>query len=321
MPITVPFKWLLPELRGGGRGGGEQRKWGEPHGAARAPAALPPQPAPRPLSSSSREPERLVQGLAARGPQDQVTVLLFGLEGLLPDRAVPIMCPPRYVYTFIFFEPLSAGVRPRPRALRPCRSLREAGVVAAEMFPAPAAAGRVAPVSAMPLGLELCHGVGGTPAQRGGASVTPPSPTRLLPEDASGPVFLPHTPRPPASQGHDACHVVEMREEGKQGLAGGPGALSTASRPGGARGSLSAQPTLVAGGGLILFTFYLGHFKPLRKSRNSTVNLVLLASLVCSIPLPTLCLPCDLEANPRPCSISSVNVAVRVFKKRGQIHF
>lgn len=121
----------------------------------------------------------------------------------------------------------------------------------------------------------------------------------------------------PASPGHDACHVLEMRED-RPVL---PEHFSPPPALGGARGSPSERPTPAAGRGLIFFTSYLGHFEPLRKSRNGTVSFVLLASLVRSVPLPALCLPCDLEANPRHCSISSVNVSVCVCEKRGQIHF
>lgn len=210
------------------------------------------------------------------------------------------------VSIFIFFESLSPGVRPRPRALplgrrgdvpRPRLQQDRRLRVPRRPWDWSCAMGDPGPARGRRCDSSLTDAA--SPGRRKWSSL-PASPPGL-----------------PASQGHDACHVLEMRE-GRPVL---PEHFSPPPALGGARGSPSEQPTPAAGRGLIFFTSYLGHFEPLRKSRNGTVSFVLLASLVRSVPLPALCLLCDLEANPRHCSISSVNVSVRVCEKRGQIHF
>lgn len=163
MPIMVPFKWLLPELRGAGRGGG--RMWDKPHCAARASAPLPPAARVRLRSPSCREPKRLVQGLQLGSHRTKSRPCSSGSRATCFASPSPSRAH-HAIYSFVSFKSLSPGLRPRPRALRPCPSLREASFVAAEMFPAPATADLAALVSALPLGPELGHG-GPRPGVRG----------------------------------------------------------------------------------------------------------------------------------------------------------
>lgn len=66
--------------------------------------------------------------------------------------SLSLSCAHHDIYSFDFLKSLSPGLRPRPCALRPCQSLREAPLATAGDVPSPGSG------SALPLGLELHHG-------------------------------------------------------------------------------------------------------------------------------------------------------------------